>query len=501
MVISAYKKYIAFFIVSTGVLSAILISTKNILDDGPFYTQEAYILIHQGFIRNFPWLPDTILGTHFGGIHFLFAYLLVPFVGLFGKLVGAEVGAAFFCSAMLTFWYMLLSRAKVPYAFLWTVFLLFCSFDFLYRMLLTRPLALSALALLVLYYCAIEKKYLWLLITAFIFTLSYDGAIIALMLLIPLFAADVLYERTINFYWLLIPAGIVLGYIINPYFPANIQFLHFAINPITNTAVGSIVEWSPISFSGFFENNILLFCTWAIAQIGFYYNDPFTLKNRERFILSLTSLIFFFLMLMYRRFVDYWIPFELLFTITELYTLSKLFSKIPSQTWKLIIIYVGFIMVWTAAYNIMLNYRFIYKNTSQELLTYKPAMTTLQQVSKPGSLVFNVLWPEFPRLFYYDSYNSFTTGLDPAFLYKANSQKFWIWQHIFENEPTTCTTQVCSNNNSQLVVQAIQTYFNPSYVLVDYTQNINTYYQLKLSRQTTLISEEHGIALFSIAHK
>ena len=498
---NAYKKYIAFFIVSTGVLSAILISTKNVLDDGPFYAQEANILIHQGFIKNFPWLPDTILGTHFGGIHFLFSYLLVPFVALFGTLIGAEVGAAFFCSAMLTFWYILLCRAKVPYASLWTIFLLFCSFDFLYRMILTRPLALSALALLALYYCAVERKYLWLLITAFLFTLSYDGAIISLVLLVPLFAADILYERTINFSWLLIPLGIVLGYIINPYFPANIQFLHFAINPITNSAVGSIVEWSPISFRVFFENNILLFCTWAIAQIGFYYDNPFELKNRERFILSITSLIFFFLMLMYRRFVDYWIPFELLFTITELYTLSQLFPKISRQTWTLILIYIGWMILGTVSYNIILNYRFIYKNTSQELSTYEPVMTKLQQISKPGSLVFNVLWPEFPRLFYFDSNNSFATGLDPAFLYKANPQKFWIWHHIFEDEPTTCTTAVCSNKNSQDVVQAIQTYFNPSYVLVDYSQNSNTFYELKLSTQTTLLSEAHGIALFSIAQK
>jgi hypothetical protein len=66
--------------------------------------------------------------------------------------------------------------------------------------------------------------------------------------------------------------------------------------------------------------------------------------------------------------------------------------------------------------------------------TYPGAAGWLQRTTPAGSLVFQTDWDDFPRLFFYNSANLYTIGLDPTYMERYDPSLYADWVKITRGE-------------------------------------------------------------------
>jgi len=54
----------------------------------------------------------------------------------------------------------------------------------------------------------------------------------------------------------------------------------------------------------------------------------------------------------------------------------------------------------------------------------------LENNTPPGSRVFQTDWDDFPRLFFYNSQNTYLVGLDPTYMQLYNADLYETWVDI-----------------------------------------------------------------------
>jgi len=141
--------------------------------DSFYHAKMASFLAEGKLIKNFPWLPYTILAKNYSDHHFLYHLILIPFVLFLNPLWGIKIATLFFATLTMIIFYWFLKKFKVRGAFVWTMLLLTSSV-FLTRLNLAK---LPAAALPVLFfglYALFKKKYLLLTIISFIYVWLYN---------------------------------------------------------------------------------------------------------------------------------------------------------------------------------------------------------------------------------------------------------------------------------------------------------------------------------------
>src|SRR5688572_13444452 len=296
-------------------MALIQFATPDMPDnDGFYHIKLAWLMRTEGLKPSFPYLPLSILNEReFYDHHFLFHAALIPFT--FGDLrIGAKWAAVTFASiAFLAVW-VLFHRQRVPWAWLWALALLGISDAFLYRMSITRAQSLSLAVLALAYAWLLEAKYKHLAILAFIYVWLYDAFPLLLALAVLHFLAVALTERRFEFRPLLyISGGILLGMIVNPYFPHNLIFSYHHMLPkltdATSVRVGN--EWYPYETKQLLENSLAALVAFASGTLALGLSGR---KMDSRTALGLlVSLLFGLMLFQARRFVEYFPPFALTF--------------------------------------------------------------------------------------------------------------------------------------------------------------------------------------------
>ncbi|HJS19413.1 MAG TPA: hypothetical protein VJ785_11745 [Anaerolineales bacterium] len=210
--------------------------------------------------------------------------------------------------------YVLFQRQGVPYAWLWALGLLAISEAFLYRLSITRAQSLSLGLLVFGFLWLLERKYKHLAVLAFVYVWFYDAFPLILVLAGLYVIAVALIERRLELCPLLfVSAGILLGLLINPYFPDNIIFSirHMIPKLVDATSVRVGNEWYPYETSQLIENSLPALAAFAsgILAIGLARKK---MGVRTAFALLVTFL-FGLMLFQARRFVEYFPPFALIF--------------------------------------------------------------------------------------------------------------------------------------------------------------------------------------------
>ncbi len=228
-------------------------------NDGFYHIKLAQLMRTEGLKPEFTWLPLSILNPQeYYDHHFLYHVALVPFTFFDDLRIGAKWSAVVFASlAFLAVWF-LFHRQRVPYAWLWALALLGISDAFLYRMSVTRAQSLSLAVLALAVAWLLERKYKHLAVLAFLYVWMYNAFPLVIALAVLYVLAVALVERRIEYKALLfIGGGILLGVIVNPYFPDNIIFSwhHMApkLTDATSVRVGN--EWFPYDTKQILENS------------------------------------------------------------------------------------------------------------------------------------------------------------------------------------------------------------------------------------------------------
>lgn len=425
------------------ILSLIQFSTPNLAgNDGYYHIKLAYLMRTDGLKPAFPWLPLTLLNPReFYDHHFLYHVFLIPFT--FGDLrIGAKWSAVIFATLSFLCVWRLMDKQRVPYAHLWTLGLMAVSEAFIFRMSIPRAQSLSLALLVIGIHWLLTEKHTRLFFLGFLYVWLYN----AFPLLIGVAGVYVfalwLIERRLEFRPLLYSTiGIVAGLVINPYFPHNIIFAFNHISPkIFDTTTASVgIEWFPYNTGQLLSNSPLALIafisgTLALGLVG----RRMEVRTATAFLLAC---LFGLMLFQSRRFIEYFPAFSLIFSAFawsplidrttsqgqlnnreyRRHTLEKIKRVFPLSSLVILLI----LGIWLTFKKSEEN---LQATTPYQL--YADAASWLEANTPPGERVFQTDWDDFPRLFFYNTHNTYLVGLDPTYLQLYDSELYELWVEI-----------------------------------------------------------------------
>ena len=455
---------LAILFIFFAAMAVLEFSTPDLPDnDGFYHIKMAYLMRTESLKPAFPYLPLTILNADdFYDHHFLYHVALIPFT--FGDLrLGAKWSAVLFASLAFFAVWMLFKRQRIPLHWLWAVALLALSSPFLYRMSVTRAQSLSLGILALGMILLLERKHKQLAALAFIYVWTYNAFPMLLAVGILHFLAVALIERRFDFRPLLfIAGGMLAGVLVNPYFPNNILFTYhhlFAkLTDATSTSVGN--EWYPYTTLQILNNSLpsLVVFAGGIFALGLSGRK---MDTRTAFSL-LAALMFGVMFFQARRFVEYFPPFALIFAALAFAPLLERVADSPSPTesvparfparlrTKLPIILLSLFVAAGLVRTLPMARADIID--SAPYWSFQGASAWLEHNTPEGSRVFQTDWDDFPRLFYYNTHNTYIVGLDPTYMQIYDPDLYATWVNLTQGDMRPISYVVATRFDANYIV-------------------------------------------------
>lgn len=463
-------------VVLSGSLFTALVASDVFADPDAFYHARMALLIReQGIVRDFPWLPFTELARHYADQHFLYHLFLTPFVSFPDPLTGLKIATVVLATGFLLVFFLVLRSLHVSAALPGTLALLLIS-PFTFRLALAKGNAFALIFLFLVLWCLFHQRPRTLALVSFLFVWSYGGfplaIVAAVAFLVGSLIGDALERRhhPVGILERLFPfvserlrpsvphalrllaavtIGILLGLIVNPFFPENLPFLYnqFIRIGVVNyrSVIGVGGEWYPYQPLPLLTNTIIL--TIPLLITLFVLAATARRQSRRSWSLCLLTALLFLLTLKSRRYIEYYVPTGMFFVLSALsdaYRPQSFGSRVRSTiqrlmgSWRSFVLSVVlavylFIMLPTVAIRDLVGeWRDL--RTGFRTTQYRRAMAWLKRETPAGSIVVHSDWDEFPLLFYWNQHNRFIAGLDPTFLYTADRDRYWTWVKISTGE-------------------------------------------------------------------
>ncbi len=461
------------------------------------------------WLPEFKWLPLTVLNPQdYADHHFLFHLLQIPFLWFFEPVMAAKVAAITYSSLAIFSVYWLLYRYGVDYLLLWLLALLTCANPFFYRMSMAKAPPLTIIISVIGIYLLFERKYKWLLPLMFLFVWTYS--LFPLLLFAAVIWTCIIAWNERRFEWQPLAyttGGMILGNIINPYFPQNIWLFyeHFVekLKIGTDFAVPVGGEWYPYSGQDLLTHFPVALAAMLIGYILFAPKNG-KLPEKPTFFLMFVTIL---LLSQFRskRFAEYFPPFAILFAAFSWKEfLMPTVAQLPEDFKREIEPYldadkpteehgwyeaVKLAAAWTLGIvlSLVMFYNFIGIDFSENerfqntvglrwlagikqigLLTdirnnesndkYRRATEWAKENIPEGALIFNCNWDDFPKLFFYDRKHAYVYGLDPNYLFTKNPDLYKLIGDI-----TAGKTEDAGN--------VIREKFGSHYVMTDAKEN------------------------------
>jgi hypothetical protein len=300
---------------------------------------------------------------------------------------------------------------------------------FLYRMSMPRAQALSLLVLLLALYLVFTGRYRWLLPVGFLYVWLYNAFPLVLVVVGIYVAMHWLLERRLLVAPLVYTGGgVALGLLINPYFPDNLIFIHHHLLPkltdATATSVGN--EWYPYRTWTLVQNSGLTLLVFISGVFALGLSQQ-RMRTQTATLLLITA-VFGAMLFKSRRFVEYFPAFALLFSAMAWAPLFRAWRKNrPRAEWALAAALI-LLLIPATAFNIQATQESLQKSKSH--LTYAGASAWLKENTPPGSRVFQTDWDDFTRLYFHNTHNTYTVGLDPTYMQLFDAQLYKLWVDI-----------------------------------------------------------------------
>jgi hypothetical protein len=80
--------------------------------------------------------------------------------------------------------------------------------------------------------------------------------------------------------------------------------------------------------------------------------------------------------------------------------------------------------------------------TAKSSRRYQAAAAWLEQNTPAGARVFQTDWDDFPRLFFYNTHNTYTIGLDPTYLQLQDARLYDLWVDLTQGRAEDLSASV-----------------------------------------------------------
>lgn len=460
--VSLVREGVAVFVLLLVGLAVVQYAAPGLAgNDGYYHIKMGYLIRTEGLTPTFDFLPFTILNeSAYYDHHLLFHVWLALFATVDPAVDGgiALTQAAKLASvlmaglAFLSVWW-LLKQEKVPFAAVWTVALLAISEAFLYRMSMPRAQSMSLLLLVWGIYWVLREKHMHLLALGVVFVWAYNAFPLLIVVAVVYLIATMMLERRFVWQTAVYPTiGILLGLLINPYFPQNIDFIVGHLAPKLGesaTKVGN--EWSPYQTWTLVQNSA---GTWILLLTGILAISWQEKRIDKRTLFSLGMVVLFGYMLFEsRRFVEYFPPMVLIFAAfaTAPIVSAKLAEPFFRQAWvRMGLTAVCFLLLIYPIHRTLQGGADLVADSKPADL-YTDAMQWLTANAPAGSQIFQTDWDDFTRLFFYNSDVTYTAGLDPTFMELQDPALFDAWVDITQGRVDNPSQQIREQFNATFI--------------------------------------------------
>jgi hypothetical protein len=229
---------------------------------------------------------------------------------------------------------------------------------------------------------------------------------------------------------LFIGVGIILGLLINPYFPENIvfSFRHMLPKLIDATSVRVGNEWYPYETDQLLKNSLPALIAFGSGIVALGLSEKKMDVRTGTGLLA--TLLFGFMLFQARRFIEYFPPFALIFAAfawAPLLSASKSVPAIPRRfnPRVLPVIVLALMIAVSMVKTLPATQESLRKSKPYNL--YAGASAWLIENSTEGDRVFQTDWDDFPRLFYYNTHNTYLVGLDPTYMQLHDQELYDLW--------------------------------------------------------------------------
>lgn len=407
------------------------------------------------FDLSFPWLPDTVLSHAYADQHLLYHLLGVPFALAFGANVGLKVLGVALAAGVISLVHRMLERLGAPHPLLCASCVGLATYP-ASRLNLVKADALSTIlqllvVMIVLWMIGADKRWrLWPWVS--LFGLGWASVWAhASWPLVPLlgcfycvavvgvqFLEKSGRPRSLSVPGLakasgalvLLSAGVVVGLVLNPYYPSNLAYYWYQIFEVAVVKTGARIalgaEWRSITLEDLSGLLFLQPLVWyAMAVVGTILAG----NRRPGGIVSIDTTGLFYLGLLFAfgmgiscysiRYVHYCVIFMALFAsalrcFADRYYEPLVLDPTLAKAFELLCVV-----------SLTLNPISLYMSYHQQSLSWdelRRAATYIRGHSLSGDIVYNASWDYFPQLFYWNDRNRYVAGLDPTFMYHWNPE-------------------------------------------------------------------------------
>ena len=439
------------------VLGYVIQNSFSGMADGDSYlhTRMANLLVEEGPMRAFPWTQFSVWKDKFQDKDFLFHVLLAPFctdedrMVEGGKLVIWMIGSAFFA---LFAWVLFKQGFRNPA--LWIVILALTCDPIFGRIVRVRPQVLSMVFALLCLHFILEQRYKTLFVLSYLFALAHTSApLVVIMGGLHFLAARLAGEKS-NWRIIIYPAaGLLAGFVINPFFPNNfyLWYLQAIEVPLTSLSSGESV---PISMMGMeflpvTTRDLLLSFRFLLPLLGIlavWGMRKIDVFDKRTLSLALNFLFYLLLGFLSERYLyEFWI-IPAIMLCASLYTRLDPLPALRAllQRKRLVGGAVLILVLCYTAYFAVANTIQLYEKNSR-LKTcdvYERGIDYLRRNAGEGELVFHPSWMDFASLFHFNVKNLYMVGSDPCFLYFYDKDLFWKLRKIETLESETLGTDI-----------------------------------------------------------
>lgn len=424
------------------------------------------------WLPTFEWLPLTVLNPqHYNDHHFLFHLMQIPFLWFLEPVMAAKVATVVFATCAIFSVYWFLHIHKVDYPLIWLGALLTCANMFYYRMNMAKAPPLTIIMTIAGIYLLFERKYIWLLPLMFAFVWTYS--LFPLLWIAALIWVIIIAWNERRFEWRPLAystGGMILGNLINPYFPNNL--LLFWEHAYTKIKIGSDFavavggEWYPYTGMELLTNFPIAMAAMLVGYILFMPKKGKLPEKATFFLMFVTILLA--AQFRSKRFAEYFPPFAVLFaafswqafSLRDAVQLPADFKRdiepyldaqppIRDQrienikaagAWTLgIVLFIIFMVNMVGLQRLGIEYGGLISTIAGNDANdrYERAMSFATGVDSEGKenipageRIFNANWDDFPKLFFFNQKHSYVYGLDPNYLFSQNPDLYKLLTEI-----------------------------------------------------------------------
>lgn len=120
--------------------------------------------------------------------------------------------------------------------------------------------------------------------------------------------------------------------------------------------------------------------------------------------------------------------------------------------------------------------------------------------SNPGEVVFNARWEYFPELFFWNSKNVYTSGMDPIFQYTYDPRRYWLGYSLVTGKKALLdyTPQKCDEAAMTDPYRVLKDDFNARFLFLAKPFDNRLYVELLTDRRFLLKQESANYAIFEL---